>query len=87
MSTNIEIPADLQPAISAAISMGAFADEQELVNEILRATLPALAQYQQLRRDVQASVDQAERGKVRPADFDSVRDRLCEEFNEDGSRR
>jgi hypothetical protein len=32
MSTNIEIPADLKPAISAAISKGGFADEQELVN-------------------------------------------------------
>ena len=87
MSTNIEIPADLQPAISAAISQGGFADEQELVNEILRATVPALAQYQRLRGDVQASVDQLERGEMRPADFDSVRDRLCEEFDEDGSRK
>jgi hypothetical protein len=87
MSTNIEIPADLQPAISAAISKGGFADEQELVNEILRATVPALEQYQQLRRDVQASVDQFERGMVKPADFDSVRDRLCEEFDEDGRRK
>jgi hypothetical protein len=49
--------------------------------------VPALEQYQQLRREVQASVDQFERGKVRPADFESVRDRLCEDFDEDGRRK
>jgi hypothetical protein len=86
MSTNLEIPADLQPTISAAISKGAYADEQELVNEILRATVPALERYLQLRSDVQASVNQLERGEVKQADFDSVRSRLCDDFDENGNR-
>ena len=85
MSTNIEIPADLQPAISAAIAKGGYADEQELVSEILRATVPALEKYQRLRRDIQTSLDEFERGEVRPADFDRVRGQLCEEFDEGGN--
>ena len=58
MSMSVEIPADLQPAIEAAIARGSYANEQELVSDILRAAVPVLGHYQQLRRDVQASLDE-----------------------------
>ena len=87
MSMSVEIPGDLQPAIEAAIARGGYADEQELVSDILRAAVPALGHYQQLRRDVQASLDELQQGKVRDADFDTVRQQLCKEYDESGNRK
>ena len=85
MSTIVEIPSELQPAIQAAIARGGYANEQELVNEILRAAVPALGEYQQLRRDIQSSLEDVAAGKIREADFESVREQLCNEFDEHGT--
>jgi Arc/MetJ-type ribon-helix-helix transcriptional regulator len=87
MSMSVEIPADLQPAIEAAIASGGYANEQELVSDILRAAVPVLGHYQQLRRDVRASLDEVRQGKVRDADFNVVREKLCQEYDESGSRK
>ena len=87
MSMSVEIPADLQPAIEAAIAKGSYANEQELVSDILRAAVPVLGHYQQLRRDVQASLGELQQGNVRDADFDAVRQQLCREYDESGNRR
>ena len=82
---NVEIPPDLEPKIQAAIIRGDFANEQELVAEILRVAMPILGDYKQLRRDVQTSLAEAERGDLRDADFDAVRQQLCKEFDESGN--
>ncbi len=66
---------------------GGYANEQELVSDILRVAVPVLEQYQQLRRDVQASLDEVEQGKVRDADFDAVREQLRKEYDESGNRK
>jgi len=87
MSMSVEIPTDLQPAIEAAIARGGYANEQELVSDILRAAVPVLTDYQKLRRDVQASLNDVLQGKVRDADFDTVRERLCNEYDDSGNRR
>ena len=87
MTMNVEIPTDLQPAIEAAIARGGYANEQELVSDILRAAVPAMGQYQQLRRDVQASLEEVEQGKVRDADFHAVREQLRDEYDESGNRK
>lgn len=87
MSMSVEIPADLQPAIEAAVARGSYANEQDLVSDILRTAMPVLGHYEQLRRDVQASLDEMQQGRVRDADFDAVRERLLEEYDESGNRR
>jgi Arc/MetJ-type ribon-helix-helix transcriptional regulator len=84
---SVEIPTDLQPAIEAALARGGYANEQELVSDILRAAVPVLANYQQLRRDVQASLEEVLQGKVRDADFNVVRERLFKEYDESGNRK
>ena len=84
---SIEIPTDLRPAIDAVVASGSYANDQELVSDILRAVVPALGHYQRLRRDVQASLDDVEDGELRAADFDALRQQLCEEYDESGNRR
>lgn len=84
---SVEIPTDLRPAIDAVVASGTYANEQELVSDILRAVVPALGNYQQLRRNIQASLDEVRDGKLRNADFDAVRQQLCEEYDESGNRQ
>ena len=66
---------------------GVYANEQELVSDILRAVVPALGPYQQLRRDVQAFLDEVQQDKVRSADFDAIRQQLCKEYDESENQR
>lgn len=87
MTMSIEIPADIQPLVKAAVAEGRYADEQELVSEILKVAVPALEGYEQLRRDVDTSLDMIERGEIREADFNSVRQRLCDEYEESGNSK
>ena len=87
MSISVEIPTDLQPAIEAVIARGGYANEQELVSDILRTAMPALGEYQQLRRDLQASLREMEQGKVRDADFKAIRELYCNEYDESGNRK
>lgn len=87
MTMTVEIPEELQSLLAAAVASGRFADEQELVADILRVAVPVLDDYQSLRDDVADSVGMADRGKLRKADFDQVRRQLCDEFDEAGSRK
>lgn len=86
MSVTVEIPTELQPAIEAAIARCGYANEQELVSDILRAAVPALGEYQQLRLDVQASLQDVEQGKFRNADFNAIREQIGNEYNESANR-
>lgn len=87
MSMSVEIPADLQPLLQAAIANGRYANEQELVTEVLRLAVPALEGYEKMRRDVQISLEQIDRGEIREADFDGIRHQLCDEFDASGNRK
>ena len=87
MTMTVEIPDELQSRVAAAVARGRFANEQELVADILRVAVPVLDEYQRLRNDVATSVDMADRGELREADFDQVRRQLCEEYDEAGNRK
>ena len=84
---SVEIPIELQPQIAAAIARGSYTNEQDLVADILRAAVPALDHYQQLRSEIQESLDELEQGKLRNADFNALRRQVIEEFDESGKRK
>jgi Arc/MetJ-type ribon-helix-helix transcriptional regulator len=87
MTMTVEIPDELQSLVAAVVASGRFANEQELVAEILRVAVPVLDDYERLRNDVATSVDMADRGGLREADFDQVRRQLCVEYDEAGKRK
>jgi Arc/MetJ-type ribon-helix-helix transcriptional regulator len=87
MTVTVEIPAELQPFLAADVARGGFANEQDLVSDILRVAVPVLEKHDKLRREVQMSLDSADHGEVREANFDVVRQRLCEEYDESGRRK
>jgi Arc/MetJ-type ribon-helix-helix transcriptional regulator len=86
MTMTVEIPFELQPLVAAAVARGRFANEQDLVADILRVTVPVLDDDERMRKEVAVSLDMADRGELREADFDGVRRRLCEEYDESGRR-
>ena len=87
MTVTVEVPCELQPLVAAAVAHGRFANEQELVSDILRVAVPVLEDHERLRREVETSVAMADRGEVREADFAALRRRLCEEYDESGRRK
>jgi len=87
MTVTVEIPFDMQPLVAAAVANGRFANEQELVPDILRVAVPVLGDYERLRRDVEESVAMAGRGEMREPDFAAVRRQLCDEYDESGWRK
>lgn len=87
MSMSVQIPSDLQPLISQAVARGDYADEQELVANILRLAAPALESYQQLKEDVRRSVEDETAGRMKEANFDGVRQRLQDELDENGQSK
>ncbi len=87
MNSTVVIPAEVQSLVATVIAQGRFSNEQELVSEILKVAVPALDDYDQLRRDVETSVAMADRGEIRKADFDGIRKQLADEYDEKGKRR
>lgn len=85
MTMSVEIPSDLQPLVEEAVAKGHYQNEQELVTELLRLAIPAMDGYQKLRKDVQISLEQMDRGEVKEANFDSIRQRLRDEYDESGN--
>ena len=49
---SVEIPSDVEPFIRQAVASGEYANEQEVVAEILRLAVPALESYRELRARV-----------------------------------
>jgi len=84
---SVEIPTELQPLVEAAIAKGRYENEQELITELLRLAIPAMDSNQKLRGDVRVSLEQIDRGEVREANFDAIRQRLRDEYDESGNQK
>lgn len=84
MSMSIQIPTELQSLFRQAVARGDYANEQELVTEILTFAAPALENYQRLRERLRDSIEDEQAGRVRCADFEAVRQRLRDELDDDG---
>ncbi|MEO8497985.1 MAG: type II toxin-antitoxin system ParD family antitoxin [Planctomycetota bacterium] len=86
MTISVEIPADVEPFIKQAIASGAYANEQEVVAEVLRLAAPALESYRQLKAMVESSEAEGEAGLDADADFESVRAELRHTYDQSGRR-
>jgi len=87
MTMSVDIPTDVQPFIRQAIASGAYANEQEVVAEILRVAAPALENYQQLKAMVEQSEAEGRAGLDINADFDALRGELRHTYDESGLRK
>jgi len=87
MAMSVEIPPDVQPFIRQAVVSGGYADEQEVVAEILRLAAPALENYRQLKAKIEHSEAEGKAGLDVDADFDAVRQQLRDTYDESGQRK
>ena len=65
---NVPIPADLQQFVDSIIRNGSYQTEAEVVGEALRL----LRKREELRREVNAGVEQLDRGEYTEYDEDSL---------------
>lgn len=84
MSMSISIPTDLEPFVRQELASGSVQSEEELVTKALELYRELKSRHDDLRWQVQRSLDQAERGQVAPWDMGAMKKRLAGEFDQSG---
>ena len=87
MAMSVDIPPDVEPFIKQAIAAGGYANEQEVVAEILRLAAPALESYRRLKATIEQSEAEGSADQDVDADFEGVRQQLRDSYDESGRRR
>jgi Arc/MetJ-type ribon-helix-helix transcriptional regulator len=83
MTVSITIPADLQPFVQTEMSTGRFENEGQLVTKSLELYREMKQRHDELRAQVQQSLEEAARGEVEEFDVEAIitrgRERLARE--------
>ena len=77
----VHVSDDLEDYVQQKIASGQFASQDEFVNEAIRVFREIEAQHQQLRTDVQRSIEEADRGEVEPMDIGALKAKLLAELD------
>jgi Arc/MetJ-type ribon-helix-helix transcriptional regulator len=80
-------PPDLEQYVQATVSSGKFRTRDEFAVEAARLYREIEVRHQQLRADVQAAIDEAERGQSEPLDMAAIKQELAEEVDPQGRRK
>ena len=80
-------PPELQEFVQHELATGPFHSEDELLVAALTVYRDLKQRHEELRRDVQLSLEQAERGEVGPLDIDAIKSELTHELGENGQPR
>lgn len=83
----ISYPPELDEFVKQELARGAFGSEEELVINAVSALREMKLRHEQLRRDVQEAIEQADRGDVAPLDIDAIKAELMDEIDERGQPR
>ena len=65
-------PPELEQFVQQELANGRYQSEDELVIDALTAFREMKQRHDDLRRDVQRSIEQADRGEVEPWDIDTI---------------
>ena len=77
-------PPELEHFIEQELATGKYESKDELVLTALQVFRELQTRHQQLRDDVQRSVEQEQRGEVVPLDIPAMKDRLTARLDESG---
>jgi putative addiction module CopG family antidote len=75
---------DLEQYVQQKIASGQFASPEEFALAAMRLYRDLEDRHESLKRDVQAALEQSERGQSEPFDLDSIKRELTEELDEHG---
>ena len=84
MNMSVNIPTTLKPFVDEELSSGKFANESELITTALELYREMKARHSDLRSNVDASLAQADAGRVTPLDMEDVKSRLAAKFDSNG---
>ena len=80
-------PPDLEQYVQATVASGKFRTRDEFAVEAARLYRDIDARHQQLKADVQAAIDEADRGQCEPLDMAAIKRELAEEVDPQGRRK
>jgi putative addiction module CopG family antidote len=80
-------PPDLEAYVQQKIASGEFHSRDELAVEAVRLYREVEARHAQLKADIHAAIDEADRGLCKPLDIEAIKAELAAEFDEQGRRK
>jgi putative addiction module CopG family antidote len=80
-------PPDIEAYVQQKIAAGQFRSRDELAIEAVRLYREIEAKHAQLKSDVQAAIDEADRGLSKPLDIAAIKAELAAEFDDQGRRK
>ena len=78
---------DIEQYIQQKVASGQFASSEEFALEAMRLYRDLEVRHELLRGDVQAALDEAEKGLSEPLDVDAIKKELIDELDEQDRRR
>jgi putative addiction module CopG family antidote len=79
-------PPDIEAYVQQKISAGQFGSRDELAAEAVRVYRDLETRHAQLKSDVQAAIDEADRGLAEPLDIEAIKAELIAEFDLEGRK-
>ena len=77
-------PPELEQFIKRELASGQYQNEDELLVEALKAFRELKTRHDELRADVERSIEQADRGEVAALDMGALKQKLQDELGETG---
>jgi putative addiction module CopG family antidote len=77
------LPADLEQYVEEKVAAGVFASRDALVAEAVRLYRELESRHESLKADIQAAIQQADKGLSAPLDVEAIRRELREELDEE----
>lgn len=78
------LPPDLEAYVEQQLASGQFGSRDELTIEAVRLLREVHERRRQLKSDIQAAIDEADRGLSRPFDLEAIKAELNAEFDAKG---
>lgn len=78
------LPPDLETYVRQKVDSGAFSSEKEFAAAAVRLYRDLETRHELLRADVQAALDESQRGESEPLDMETIKRELIEELDELG---
>jgi Arc/MetJ-type ribon-helix-helix transcriptional regulator len=78
-------PPDIEAFIQKKLASGQFGSREELAAEAIRVYRELEAHHLQLKLDVQAGIDEADRGLCEPLDIEAIKAELIAELDRRGN--
>ena len=78
---------DLEQYVQQKVASGRFASREEFALEAMRVYRELEASHESLKGDIQAAIEQSEKGKSELLDLDAIKKELTGELDEQGRGR